>query len=210
MGDKAFIYLTAPGVAVHELSHAFFCVLFGHKIIEMKLFSPDEDGTLGYVQHTWNSKNLWHKTGNFFIGTGPIWCGIAVLLTLNYFLLSIPPTAFGGNFLSALQSFFQFFSHPGIWQRWQTWLWLYAVFAIASHITLSPSDLKGALSGFWILVVLLLLLHTGAAFFPGGQNKVLQWSTRLQNSLAGIAIGFAVFFAALALILFLLAHIKKR
>ena len=51
-GQKGYIYLTAPGVAVHELSHAFFCVVFLHKIKKLVLFSPEEDGTLGYVNHT--------------------------------------------------------------------------------------------------------------------------------------------------------------
>ena len=51
-GVSLYILLTAPGVAVHELGHALFCIIFRHKIEDMKLFSPEEDGTLGYVSHT--------------------------------------------------------------------------------------------------------------------------------------------------------------
>lgn len=45
MGVEKYVYLTAPGVMVHELSHAFFCLLFRHKIVEVKLFSP---GAIGW------------------------------------------------------------------------------------------------------------------------------------------------------------------
>ena len=42
------------GTIIHELGHALFCIIFRHKITEMKLFDPDpETGTLGYVQHTY-------------------------------------------------------------------------------------------------------------------------------------------------------------
>src|SRR6185437_12024785 len=71
----AYTTLTAPGVAIHELGHAFFCLIFRHKIVKMKLFSPQSDGTLGYVQHSYNPASTYQKFGNFFIGTGPIWFG---------------------------------------------------------------------------------------------------------------------------------------
>jgi hypothetical protein len=72
---------------IHELSHALFCIIFGHKIQEMKLFSPENDGTLGYVNHSYNPKNPYQQIGNFFIGTGPIWGGVLLLYVASYFLL---------------------------------------------------------------------------------------------------------------------------
>lgn len=41
--------VTAPGVAVHELGHAFFCWLSGVKIHKIKLFQFKQ--VAGYVQH---------------------------------------------------------------------------------------------------------------------------------------------------------------
>ena len=55
------------GTPVHELGHALFALLFGHKITAIKLFSPNPTaGTLGYISHTWNKKNLYQVMGNFF------------------------------------------------------------------------------------------------------------------------------------------------
>ena len=86
-GADFYTYLTAPGVMVHEVGHAFFCVLFGHRIVSMRLFRPGRDGTLGYVEHSWNRRNLYQSVGNFFIGTGPIWFGSALIYLLTAWLL---------------------------------------------------------------------------------------------------------------------------
>jgi hypothetical protein len=44
-----YALITSPGVMVHELAHAFFCVLSGTKIFKISLFRFNE--TAGYVVH---------------------------------------------------------------------------------------------------------------------------------------------------------------
>ena len=124
-GIQGYIYLTAPGVMIHEIGHAIFCLIFRHKIVEMKLFSPEEDGTLGYVNHSYNPNSFYQRIGNFFIGTGPIWFGVAVLCLISWLLL--PNEMQISDFFSL-----------NFWRRWQSYIWLYLALTIASHITLSP------------------------------------------------------------------------
>ena len=80
-GRNLFLYgFGWLGCSVHELSHAFFALIFGHKITEIKLFAPSKDGeSLGHVSHSYNKKSIYHKIGNFFIGISPLLAGGIVL-----------------------------------------------------------------------------------------------------------------------------------
>jgi hypothetical protein len=175
VGVHAYTWLTAPGVMIHELGHAFFCILFGHRIVRMRLFSPQADGSLGSVEHAFNPKSTYQKIGNFFIGTGPIWFGTAVVCLLTWCLLSysggnaaIPVhTRFDGSTLATIvpqigvtiwQLFLSLF-RPAVISTWPFWLFAYLIFCIGSHITLSPPDIRGAAQGFISLVSFVFLFN---------------------------------------------------
>jgi len=168
------------GTIVHELGHAACCVIFWHKIDEMQLFHPDpETGTLGYVKHSYNRTNLYQLAGNFFIGIGPILLGTAVIFLLAYWLLDLNFLSAGSSFISTsaqldswealkelLQNLWNSSSQLLVdifsWQHlsgWQLYLFIYLVFAIGSSITLSPPDIKAALGGFGVIVLLIFVLN---------------------------------------------------
>jgi len=167
---RAVCYVTGViGTPVHELSHALFCVLFGHKIEEIKLFQINsEDGTLGYVRHSYNPKNVYHRIGNFFIGIGPILV-ISGLLYLGAFLL-IPSTvdavttgirAINGQSgisgaVGVLLSTFKAFFGAAVTLRW--WIFIVVGSFFALHMNLSVPDIKGALSGLVFLLLAFLVL----------------------------------------------------
>ena len=151
-GEKFYIYLTAPGIMIHELGHVFFCIVFRHRIKEVKLFSPEDDGTLGYVSHVFEVNNLYHRIGNFFIGTGPVWFGLAVICLLSRLLLPGGMSAADASFLENAVNFLSGLFSFSFWTRWQSWLWIYLVLSVAAHITLSKADLEGAADGLVFLV----------------------------------------------------------
>ena len=167
---RAVCYVTgAIGTPVHECAHALFCVIFGHKITEIKLFQINsEDGTLGYVNHSYNKKNIYHNIGNFFIGVAPIIVISAVLYLLAYLLLPGFVAEINGSFrisdfvsnignvfkslLTVLKSFFL------CALSWQWWLFLVVGIFLALHMTLSKADIKGALSGVLLLLIVVFVV----------------------------------------------------
>lgn len=157
------------GTPIHECAHALFCLIFGHKIHKIKLFQIDSaDGTLGYVTHSYNKKNIYHQIGNFFIGVAPI----LVISTILYLLSSLlVPNMWDLIFgeLSGLRSadgifdileglarallVFFTFAMTGEW-----WIFFAIGIFLALHMTLSTADIKNALGGIgWMLLLLFLV-----------------------------------------------------
>lgn len=202
------------GTPIHELSHALMCVIFGHKITEIKLYQPSgKGGALGYVTHTYNRKNIYHQIGNFFIGTAPIVIGSGVLMLAMGLLL---PDAFELmmleiEFISDIGDFFPliFGMIEAIFldalDAWQTWVFLILAIMIASHMEMSGADIKGSLGGLGILSLLWLLI-SGAVFLIS--NTLFYDITALCASFAlilsaffSIAIIFLLMMVILALII---------
>lgn len=188
LGVKGYVYLTAPGVMIHELSHAAFCIIFRHQIVEMKLFDPQADGTLGYVNHAYNKHNIYHRIGNFFIGTGPIWGGCLVLMVISRMLL--PDCMRGGDsFAEYCQAFIAGALTPDFWMRWQSWLWIYLTLTIASHITLSLPDLQGAADGLIVIIAAVILGNILLGWSGNWAEFIWQYEFALLSELSIALIG---------------------
>ncbi len=179
-GRKLDIVITGwLGTPVHEIGHAFFCLVFMHRINKIRLYQPNSaDGSLGYVNHSYNPKNYYQKIGNLFIGAGPIIFGAFVLYAVMYYLLPNSKSAIAiitshdlqiSNIMniadqlqtiysSAEQMLLTIFSQANF-QTIEFWIFLYISVCIASHMELSPPDIKGMWSGLVTLIVLLLVVN---------------------------------------------------
>jgi hypothetical protein len=176
-GQNLDTFLTGwIGTPVHELGHAIFCVLFRHKILEINLYSPDSrDGTLGFVNHSYNPASIWQRIGNLFIGVGPIILGSFVLFLLFYFLVpnskmiidglllqrqDLTTGGASGSIVSDLRNITYLILtglfQPSNFSDYRFWIFLYLAMSISSHMELSPADLSSAGSGFLSLVIFFL------------------------------------------------------
>lgn len=177
-GRNLFLYgFGWLGCSVHELSHAFFALVFGHKITGIELFKPNNNGeSLGHVSHSYNKKNIYQKIGNFFIGIGPVLSGGIVLFLISLLLFRynistlcsfrITTEAFsdvstlkqiGVEIWNSLLSYLAivFDGSHSLW--WKNVLLVYVLYSIGSSMTLSKSDIGSALSGFlWFAVFVLV------------------------------------------------------
>ena len=231
VGYKWDLRLTSwIGTPIHELSHAFFCVVFGHKITKIQLFRPDPvTRTLGFVNSSYNPNSTYQQIGKFFIGVGPIIFGTVVLILLSNWLLGINLIDSVGvkivsSDLGSWQAFTELFGNLWNWSSsffiavfsrnnfpsWQLYLFLYLDFAIGSHISLSKADLGGVWYGLGVIIVTLLLFNLGTGWIGDFTSEIIV------NIANYFGIFYAVMFLALilnilfALTVFLLPHVTRK
>ena len=212
LGDAAFFIVRISGFVgtpVHELSHALMCLVFGHRITGMKVYSlKKRSKTLGYVEHSYNKRNLYHLVGNFFIGIAPIVVG-GLVVTLFVRILtpwmynsmmsefSNVVSADGAQVLvqivkGAGEIFLSFFRLSNF-TNWRWWVCIVLAFAIAIHMEISNSDIKGGLKGLGVIAALMTVVDILLAFlFPTALTAV---TSAFVN--AGIYIGMFLMIPAL-------------
>lgn len=78
---SSYRVFVAPGIILHELSHAFACLLTGAKVKEVSFF--DKNG--GYVKH---EKPKLPIIGQVIISLAPLAVGIVAVFILSRFLIS--------------------------------------------------------------------------------------------------------------------------
>ena len=233
--NQAFYRMTGGGMAVcvatgalgtpiHELSHAAMCLVFGHKIHEIKLFQiGDEDGVLGYVSHSYNKKNIWAVIGNYLIGVAPIIGGSgAILLLISWFL----PEAY--TVISSLLTEFAGMQSGGFNAEWFDgigtvclgmivalfsnasiglgfWIFYIVAMCIALHVTLSGADIKGALPALpWLAGALLVINLFLGLLLPDAYVGFLAGMNSFGGYLIGLMCLSLVFSLSCFVILFLI------
>lgn len=221
VGPSGPVILLITGIVstpVHELSHAVMCLLFGHRIDEIKLFTLRGDGTLGYVKHSYNPRNLYHRIGNFFIGIAPIIGGSAVLLLL--FRLMLPEaflvaaktlTAPVGNspiaeYFSRFFGIFGALFSPEYISDPMWWLFLLLALMIAGHMEISTADLRSGISGFSFIAILLLAFDALLYFFS---PALLTGLTDFAVSASAVTVGFLAVSGVFSLLLVLVAGLIR-
>lgn len=184
LGAKTELYITGwIGTPIHELSHALFCIIFNHKINEIKLFTTKSD-TIGYVLHSYDSRSWYQQIGNFFIGVGPIIIGTLIVYALflllapelkdNIFsinvsydksseILNMIYSGVSNIFVSILNIFSNIIKNiisNHSYKNIGFWIFIYLSISIASHMELSPADISHAWKGMLVIFAVSLLFNT--------------------------------------------------
>lgn len=226
-GYKGILATAWIGTPVHEVGHALMCLIFGHKIMDIRLLMINRaDGTLGYVTHSYNRNSVYQTVGNFFIGIASIISGIGALFLGLYYLLPNSFQAFEAylhetvmtksfdltfvkGFVSAslllLQSIFSLSNlvNPHFW------IFLLIAIGVSSHMALSGADIKGATHGLVSLYVVIFsltmlgnLLHVNAYSYIA---QVARYNAYIL-SFSTLALIFSLFTLGLSYIVYQLTN----
>jgi hypothetical protein len=199
LGWTGYCVLGSVGVTFHELSHLTTAVIFRHKINEVRLFRPMQgrvDGTLGYVNHSWNPRSMYQKIGNFFIGTAPMFFGAGLL----FIVLRIAyPSSFTevaeiSEIPGALRfAFGDMFTLSNLLTVWTPIVFLIIIF-ICPHMHMSWADVKGATSGAIALIAAAFLLSLASVIIPADVMAQIQgvMNTFVTYYIYALALGLIV------------------
>ena len=176
-GWKAVAITAIIGVPIHEISHALFCFIFGHKIVKVVLIQKrDENGVLGYVNHSYNPNSIYQQIGNFFIGIAPILGGITSIIALmriiipkaysefitismnNLDITKLDGASINGILNSYIKLITTIFSINNFGSPYFI-VFLILAICISSHISLSSADIKGASKGLLIIFIVMVVIN---------------------------------------------------
>lgn len=159
-----------PGTLVHELSHLLAGVLFLHKIdsFHINLFHPNAEKA-GSVRLRHNPDSFYQKSGNFFIAIAPVFmCTAVIYLSQKILAPEILPISSLSSFTiigfikEIYATFFnlinQLINSQNI-NMWKGLLFAYILACVGSGIRLSKTDMKQALPGVVVVVVIFLTIN---------------------------------------------------
>jgi hypothetical protein len=208
---KVLAYLIAPGVAVHELSHALACVLTGAKVHSMVLFRSDGSGE---VKH---GPPKLKYIGDVAISLAPL-VGCTVCLWLLGLILKAPVNfytvqaegvhvnqlAFVADLAMLVWDDLVLFFKASALLDWRTWVFLY--FAMCFTLGMAPSrqDLKNGAVGILVVCGIVLVVHliVDRLLHADGDGPVFAF---IGNAL--IKLHYPLAICALSLILFCLVYL---
>lgn len=208
---RVLAWLIAPGVIVHELSHAFACVITGAKVHSMVLFRSDGSGE---VKH---GPPKLKYVGDVMISMAPLAGGTICLLLLGM-ALNAPINLYSVEARGVQPGQLDFvvglaglvWDDLGLAVRttsltdWRTYVFLY--FAMCFTLGMAPSrqDLKNGSVGILVLCGLALIAHLVVDRLIGakGDGPVFEFVGTL---LVKLHYPFAI--AAISLILFVAVYL---
>lgn len=192
-GNSGILFTGIIGTTVHELGHLIMCILFHHKINDFKLFNLrgyKYEEVLGYVSHNYNNKSLYEKAGNFFIGIGPILFG--TLFIILSFKILLPDLFFQLNineymryinslninsivllFLHICRSLFILLFNINNLYNIKFYIFIYLMFSISSHISLSRQDLQNSIAGIFSIFIIYFIICLGCILLNFNLNSLL-------------------------------------
>lgn len=230
LSHKQLMVTAAIGTPIHELSHAIFHALSGHKIHEINFFSPNpKNNSLGYVRYSYNPKYPHHQIGRTLAGIAPLFGGIACCYGIIRWLM--PEGAqlihFIDQFLntstigqtSSLTPLIEFLGRAyslltetewHIENILKTAISSYLIIAISLHMTPSATDLKACLPGLLILLIGALCWYYLLPISFSNFSELLQYYSIYLIGICALSISFTgIYIFSLFILAVLFTSIRK-
>lgn len=176
----------APGVIIHELSHAFVCLLVGAKVKEISFFHKNG----GYVKH---EKSKVPIIGPVLITLAPLVVGIVLVFLLSKFIVGSPREILELSFSqNNLNRIYNSITHINIFNA-KSLIMLYLIGSIS--VTMAPSlrDFANAFLG--LILVFMAILAVNYFFVIRLPESQLVFAFSLVTTILIVALFFGIILA---------------
>lgn len=155
-----FYIIVFPGTVIHELSHYLACLATGVRVHEVRLFSPQQNGAIGWVIHDRADplRRSLIAIAPFIGGSLAIFAIMRLGLSGSLDPLTTVPADLGQSMGSALRAVVDTLRSANLRQP-ATWLVLYALFSLGFGIAPSNEDLAPLVANGLIAIALVLALR---------------------------------------------------
>lgn len=162
LGQNSQLVVGGLGILLHELGHAIFAVIFGHRLTHIRLldFHYHDTGTLGSVEHRWETDNIYQTLGNFFIGLAPYYSCSLALFGCQWLIFHK-----GVHFSSLL-----YVNTLASWQTFTTTVW--QTFSADFHVLATGNLFQ------WVLYLILIIMVASTGYDLSGAD--------MKNTVQGI------------------------
>lgn len=174
LGGGAILFTAIIGTPLHETAHWLGCKLFGfqvHEFVPLRPLQYRNDGILGYVSYSYNVNSWWQKLGCVFTGMAPMIFGAIFILIVVWLLTPEvlqeikfriskiykgrpSPSIIFRCWWEGFAGFWAAISRLRQWGILRGAVCLYFVMSISMHMTMSMQDIKGAMAGAGILLLI--------------------------------------------------------
>lgn len=150
----------APGIILHELSHALFCLLTGAKVVSINLFKKDG----GEVKHGHSKIPI---LGSILISLSPFVIGALAIFFLSKYIgfKSIDISDFSLNAQSIVHWFADSIKSIDF-SNAKTVIAFYLVLSIAVTMTPSVQDMRNIIFSILVLLIIIFIVFKYTAFRP--------------------------------------------
>jgi hypothetical protein len=180
-------YFLAPGVIIHELSHAFACLLTGAKVTQLSVF--DKKG--GHVNHTRSKIPL---LGSVIISTAPLIVGIIIIYIMSrkLGLSDFDFLEFGNEPKSILLANIMLvknISHFSV----KNWLLLYLTISVAVTMVPSRKDFANAFIPLVILTLAFMIISKYMHILLPVEPLNILFFTTINLLIIGLVLSIVIF-----------------
>jgi len=181
-----FYLLILPGTVVHELSHVLACLMTGVHVRDVRLFSPQANGVVGWVTH-----DTADPLRRGFIALAPFLGGSVAIYALIRFVL--PPTEVDPltsqpvdlalGFKAAAATIVGIVRSSNLHEP-KTWFGLYLLFSLGYAVAPSRQDLHHLVAGGLMVIGLIMSVIVIDGWF---QLRLMQ-NGLINNAAANVAV----------------------